>query len=209
MSDEDQQVLAALRRERTALANRKFYAGTRNLCDSLTWIDDGSSTRLVWKADVEGINDLTRVANAHLAMIVEVTWEDCWIMADAAWRGPIDAAQSFSDIRLTCTGGPPPYEGLDMDFVDVVDNLLKIVRMTGDFPPVTSGFMTREGNDWKINLQHVPFLVSQLPTRHGRSVTNAADLQHKTPGSCSHSRRAFQVDYPLRKFSPPTGTLQK
>ena len=131
------------------------------MCDSLTWIDDGTNTRLVWKADVESINDLTRVSNAHLAMIVEVTQEDCWITADAAWRGPIEGAQSFSDIRLTCTGGPPPYEELHTDYLDVVDNMVKIVRMSGDFPPVASGFMRRERKEWKIIFQHVPFLVRQ------------------------------------------------
>jgi hypothetical protein len=132
----------------------------------LIW-SPGSTTvqtlNLCFKSDLENAGDLTRVRNAHLSMIVEVTEEDCWIMADSAWRGPIEAAPEFSDITLTCTGGAPPYYGLFDDFQEVVNNLEHLVRMTGDRHPVATGVIMcdcRDRRDRKIMFQHKPFLVS-------------------------------------------------
>ena len=155
-------IFSVLDANRNALLNTKSYAAAQNLCDSVTWIDDGPDIRLVWKTDVSDTLNVADVPNAHLSMIVHITEDDCFIMADSAWQGPSEIAPTFADIMLTCTGSAPPFLGVYSDFFEIVNNLSQIIRMTDDRAPTSRGLMTGEYRDWKIMLQHKPFLVGYL-----------------------------------------------
>jgi hypothetical protein len=173
MLEHNPRLVSLLNAERVALSSLKSYAAARNLPDLVTWINDGTDTRLVFKSDLENASNLAYVRNAQLSMIVQVTEEDCWIMADSAWRGPTEVAPEFSDITLTCTGGAPPYLGLFDDFLEVVNNLEHLVRMAGDRRPVSTGVIMRDcrdRRDRKIMFQHKPFLVSCRASEYLKTV---------------------------------------
>jgi hypothetical protein len=122
-------LLAVLQANQDALLNTDTYAAARNICDMVTWIDDGTDIRLVRKTDVTNIHNLADIPNVHLSMIVHISEQDCFVMADSAWQGPSQIAPTFGDIKLTCTGSAPPFPDVYNDFFGIVRNLSEIIRM--------------------------------------------------------------------------------
>jgi hypothetical protein len=87
-------VSSKLLAEQDSILNATNWAGGLNLCEDLRWIRDGTHSRLVWKRDITKSLNLATVANrfnyaivpnAHLAMVVQLTENDFWMMADSAW----------------------------------------------------------------------------------------------------------------------------
>ena len=158
---------------RDALAATPSYIASAQVRDQLTWLKDGRRHRLVWKKDVARADDLykssiangdtpaaTTVSNAELSMIVAITDDDCWLMADAGWRGPSDYTPSLSDIKLTCTGVAPAYTYLEQDFNAALNNIEHFMKMSDGTKRV--GLLVTANNVKKIRFRHVPFTVSLI-----------------------------------------------
>jgi hypothetical protein len=161
--------------ERDNISNATNWAGALDLCENLSWISDGTHSRLAWKRDIASSLNLAKVANryeyaivpnAHLAMVVQLTENDFWMMADSGWRGPTDLAPAFADINLTCTAAAPPLDPtctaltvLRDDFHDIFSNMQDIVRLSGDNQLSGKGFLLEENGEKKIILHHAPFIV--------------------------------------------------
>ena len=155
------------------MASQKSYAASPQLRDLVTWTKDGRRHRLVWKEDVHRADDLYKssVADGHspvaanipsavLSAIVLITDDDCWLMADGAWRGPSDYAASFADIKLTCTGAPAPYPFLQQDFTATVANLEHFMKKSDGAKKV--GVILMQDGFKKIRFRHVPFVVRRF-----------------------------------------------
>jgi hypothetical protein len=156
------QLDANMRAARDTLANTRNYCGNRGLAKLLTWIDDGSRRRLVWRDDVEDTTDLDQIPNAHLSLIVNIDDQDCWLAADGAWRGPSPEAPTFADITLSCFGGAPPVPYLVDDFEEAMGNIDDIIRMAGDRRPRYRGLIVADTGEKRLGLNHNPFVVHSV-----------------------------------------------
>ena len=156
---------------RDSLASQKSFAASPQLRDLLTWTKDGQRHRLMWKEDVRRADDLYKSAlaegntpvaanipSAVLSVITLITDNDCWLMADGAWRGRSDYTATFADIKLTCTGGPPPYPFLQQDLNATIANLEYFMKKS-DGAKKVGAILVNDGLK-KIWFRHIPFVVS-------------------------------------------------
>jgi hypothetical protein len=158
------------------LRDRLFLSGSYMACphiqNDFVWQKDGRCHRLVPKKAAEladaaytaqvaaGVDpSVESVDLAPLAIIIHVTDDDFWLMPDALWRGPTDAAKTFSGIKLTCTGVAPPYNLLIQDYkaaTATIEGLMKQVEIPGSN---RAGVFMLRGGVKKLRFRHVPFLV--------------------------------------------------
>ena len=148
------------------------------------WLKDGRRHRLVWKEDVAKADDLfkasiadghaplaTIIPNAELSMIVTITDDDCWLMADGAWRGPSEYARAFSDIKLTCTGAAPSYSYLLQDFNAAVANIEHFMKRSDTYGAKRVGLLVGMDGAKKIRFRHVPFVVRDFASTQVHHLT--------------------------------------
>ena len=148
---------------RESLAVSPSYAASTKLRDAVTWMKDGRRNRLVWKTDVQQANDSYKacvaegdepspanVPNAGLSMLVLITDDDCWLAADAGWRGPSQFAPSLANIKLTCTGAAPPYALLQQDFNVAIANIEHLMKKSDGYGAKRVGVLVPQDNPKKI-----------------------------------------------------------
>ena len=79
------------------------------------------------------------------------------------WKGPTEAAKSFTDVKPTCMGQVPEHDIFADDFKTVLKNVTDIINMG-----CTEGFKERRGvlMDSKVNprlkFRHILFEVRKI-----------------------------------------------
>jgi hypothetical protein len=125
----------------TYLANPQF-------CDNVEWIHDSKAHKLVKKStptngaatDADRDSAPTLPEMAILSVVMVISSKEFWLTPDAGWRGVTKFSKSFADVKPSCTGERPTFEGLSKDFDSAIQNLKWLQDQI-----VTHGFHTKKG----------------------------------------------------------------
>ena len=168
-------ILAPLRNR---LLDSGLYLASASFQDTVTWYDEGRRKRLVEKAEVAAVEERYRAAlatdrvlptaqprDAISSVIVHITDEEFWLMPEGGFRGPPESVATLGDLQLSCTGRAPDVAYLRHDFEAALNNLEYVINVGARENAVTSGLVVEREGVKKLEVRHIPFVVSSIIVR--------------------------------------------
>ncbi|KAJ8519659.1 hypothetical protein ONZ45_g3411 [Pleurotus djamor] len=157
------------------------YLGSASMSESLEWIRDGHTDRLVGKStaliaavggeavDKEATNNPDNAVEtvvqepAVLSIVACVSEKDLWVATDGFWSGPKaypDGRMSrFEDIKMSFMVEPVVCDGYEQDWMAYITNAGAIQGKVASRNSLRSGFLLPKGIDGlsKLKFRHAIF----------------------------------------------------
>jgi hypothetical protein len=118
-----------------------IYLGSSGVLEKLTWERCGRADRIVTAETAALIREQHKAHAsdpdapvppppdaAILSAVIFIPEEDYWLTSCGMWKEPTIVAETFADVKPTCTGGTPEHPVFSGDFRKVLENVAGLIE---------------------------------------------------------------------------------
>jgi hypothetical protein len=156
------------------LQKKTVYLGDPDAKTQLMWYRPGHGSFVIDKSTLPKQNEaspskqtkvpasLTEPAN--LSCIVLLSWDGFFLHPNGRWDGSNTYSKTLADVKLSCTGSPPDYDGLTAEFAKVIETIDALIARahTPNFGKQSLRFASNIDSSQRIKFRHVLFTVSNF-----------------------------------------------